>query len=42
MAGNMAGDMTGTEECDHDWTLVNRDENRLIYKCLKCGAMRAE
>ena len=30
------------EDCDHDWTLINRDENRLIYKCLKCGALREE
>lgn len=28
--------------CDHDWTLVNRDENRLIYKCLACGGIRRE
>jgi hypothetical protein len=29
-------------ECEHDWTLVNRDESRLIYKCLACGALRRE
>lgn len=30
------------QTCDHEWTLVNRDENRLIYKCLKCGELRRE
>jgi hypothetical protein len=30
------------DACDHDWTLVNRDENRLIYKCLRCGEIRRE
>ena len=28
--------------CDHDWTVVNRDENRLIHKCRKCGGIRRE
>ena len=28
--------------CDHEWTLVNRDENRLIFKCPKCGELRRE
>jgi hypothetical protein len=32
----------GNSSCDHDWTVVNRDENRLIYKCPKCGALRRE
>lgn len=30
------------ETCEHEWTLINRDENRLIYKCLKCGALRED
>jgi hypothetical protein len=30
------------ETCDHDWTLVNRDENRLIYKCTKCGELKRD
>ncbi len=30
------------EQCEHEWTLVNRDENRLIYKCVRCGALREE
>ena len=30
------------ETCDHDWTLVNRDEARLIYKCTKCGELRKD
>lgn len=28
--------------CDHEWTLINRDENRLIYKCLTCGDLKYE
>ena len=28
--------------CDHEWTLVNRDENRLIYKCPKSGELRRD
>jgi hypothetical protein len=31
-----------TDGCDHEWTLINRDENRLIYKCLACGELRYE
>ena len=34
--------MADQENCDHEWTLINRDENRLIYKCLKCGELRYE
>lgn len=30
------------ESCDHEWTLINRDENRLIYKCTECGELRRE
>lgn len=30
------------QDGEHEWTLVNRDENRLIYKCAHCGAMRRE
>lgn len=30
------------EAHEHDWTLINRDENRLIYKCLGCGELRKE
>ena len=30
------------DNCDHEWTLINRDEARLIYKCLKCGELRKE
>jgi predicted RNA-binding Zn-ribbon protein involved in translation (DUF1610 family) len=36
------GDDDTAESCDHDWTLVNRDENRLIYKCPKCGELRRD
>ena len=28
--------------CDHEWTLINRDEARLIYKCTSCGELRKE
>ena len=30
------------ETCEHEWTLINRDEARLIYKCAKCGDLRRE
>lgn len=30
------------QTCEHEWTLINRDESRLIYKCLKCGELRRE
>lgn len=30
------------ESCDHEWTLINRDETRLIYKCVKCGELRRD
>jgi hypothetical protein len=32
----------GDPSCDHGWTVVNRDENRLVHKCTKCGATRRE
>jgi hypothetical protein len=32
----------GDSACDHDWTVVNRDENRVVHKCTKCGALRRE
>jgi hypothetical protein len=32
----------GDSTCDHDWTVVNRDENRLVEKCTRCGALRRE
>jgi hypothetical protein len=28
--------------CDHDWQVVNHDENREILKCTKCGEIRRE
>lgn len=34
--------MADENTCDHEWTLINRDENRLIYKCPKCGELRYE
>jgi hypothetical protein len=30
------------EYCDHDWQVVNHDENRDVLKCPKCGAVRRE
>jgi hypothetical protein len=30
------------EECDHDWQVVNHDENRDIYKCTRCGALKRD
>ena len=35
-------DTAPEQTCDHEWTLVNRDENRLIYKCPTCGALRTD
>jgi hypothetical protein len=32
----------GDGSCDHEWSVVNRDENRLVEKCSKCGALRRE
>jgi hypothetical protein len=41
-AATPATDEQGDRSCDHDWTVVNRDENRLIHKCTRCGALRRE
>jgi hypothetical protein len=30
------------ERCDHDWQVVNHDENREILKCAKCGELKRE
>ena len=35
-------DEQADSSCDHDWTVVNRDENRLIQKCTRCGALQRE
>ena len=43
--GTEIGTDIGTEtdgECSHDWQVVNHDENRDIYKCTKCGALKRE
>ena len=37
-----AAEEQGDDTCDHDWTVVNRDENRLVHKCTRCGALRRE
>jgi hypothetical protein len=29
-----------TDECEHDWQVVNHDENRDVYKCAKCGEIK--
>jgi hypothetical protein len=31
-----------SEDCDHDWQVVNHDENREILKCTKCGELKRE
>lgn len=31
-----------SEECDHDWVVVNHDGNRDIYKCTRCGELKRE
>lgn len=33
---------SGTDDCEHEWQVVNHDENRDIYKCVKCGALKRE
>jgi hypothetical protein len=38
----MTDEAADSSTCDHEWALVNRDENRLIYKCAKCGELRRE
>ncbi|CAA9368928.1 MAG: hypothetical protein AVDCRST_MAG47-944 [uncultured Nocardioidaceae bacterium] len=40
----MTGYGSGMEDnsCEHDWTLINRDEARLVYKCTTCGELRKE
>ena len=27
---------------EHDWQVVNHDENRDIYKCTACGELKRE
>jgi hypothetical protein len=41
-AATPAAEEQGDASCDHDWTVVNRDENRLVHKCTRCGALRRE
>ena len=41
-AATPAAEEQGDSSCDHDWSVVNRDENRLVHKCSKCGALRRE
>jgi hypothetical protein len=38
----MTPDSDPDRGCDHDWQVVNHDENRDIYKCTKCGALKRE
>jgi hypothetical protein len=35
-------DSDAHEQCDHDWQVVNHDENRDILKCTKCGELKRE
>ena len=36
-------DKTGrTDSCEHDYQVVNHDENREILKCTKCGELERE
>jgi hypothetical protein len=30
------------DECEHDWQVVNHDENREVLKCTKCGELKRE
>jgi hypothetical protein len=36
------GSFMEDNSCEHEWTLINRDEARLIYKCSHCGELRKE
>jgi len=31
-----------TDSCEHDYQVVNHDENREILKCTKCGELERE
>lgn len=30
------------KDCEHDWQIVNHDENRDVYKCTRCGELKRE
>jgi hypothetical protein len=30
------------QDCDHDWQVVNHDENRDVLKCSKCGELKRQ
>ena len=30
------------QQHEHDWQIVNHDENRDIYKCAACGELKRE
>lgn len=30
------------QDHEHDWQVVNHDENRDIYKCAACGELKRE
>jgi len=34
--------MTDADTCDHDYRVVNHDENREILKCTRCGDLKRE
>ena len=31
-----------SEECEHDWQVVNHDQSRDVLKCARCGALKRE
>ena len=34
--------LTMSDSCEHDFQVVNHDENREILKCTKCGELERE
>jgi hypothetical protein len=34
--------MSDQDSCEHDWQVVNHDEERTVYKCTRCGELRRE
>lgn len=41
-AGYSANMSDEEQHHEHDWQIVNHDENRDIYKCAVCGELKRE
>jgi hypothetical protein len=42
MTGSGDGHGVAMSECEHDFQVVNHDENREILKCTKCGELKRQ